>query len=145
MIPSIKITYTPNIKFSDLPEIATTDDAYSLAFESWDKGKIQFIEQFKIMLLNRDCKVLGIYEVSSGGFSNTYVDLKLIFIAALQSCASAIILFHNHPSGSLKVSNEDKMLTQKIIDAGKLLDIKILDHIILANEKYLSFEAENIL
>ena len=99
-------------------------------------------EQFKILLLNRANKVLGIYEVSTGGMSGTVADPKLIFATALKACASSIILSHNHPSGNLKPSNADLQLTQKVKEGGKLLDIEVYDHIILTTEGYYSFADE---
>ena len=68
-------------------------------------------------------------EISSGGFAGTLIDLKLVFGIALKRCASAIILCHNHPTGNLKPSGSDLILTMRLVEAGKLLDLAILDHI----------------
>ena len=97
------------------------------------------------MLLNRANKVIGIYEVSSGGMSGTVADPKLIFSAALKSCATSMVLSHNHPSGNLKPSNADLRLTSKIKAGGELLDIDVLDHIILTSEGYFSFADEGLI
>lgn len=113
--------------------------------ESWDTGKIEFVEQFKVLLLNRANRVLGIYEVSTGGVSGTVANPKLIFAAALKACASGIILSHNHPSGNLKPSAADLQLTRKIKQGGELLDIAVLDHIILTSESYYSLADEGLL
>ena len=75
----------------------------------------------------------------------TVADPKVIFVAALKSCSSSIILAHNHPSGNLKPSEADLQLTRKIKEAGKLLDIQVLDHLIISSEGYLSFADEGIL
>jgi DNA repair protein RadC len=91
------------------------------------------------MLLNRANKVLGIYELSTGGISGTVADIRLIFAASIKSNASSIVLAHNHPSSNTKPSDADLLLTHKIKEAGKLLDIKVIDHIIVAIESYYSF------
>jgi len=88
-------------------------------------------EQFKILLLNRGNKVVGIYELSTGGITGTVADPRLIFTAALKANAVALILAHNHPSSSLNPSNADISLTQKIKEGGKLLDINVIDHLII--------------
>ncbi|WP_317168263.1 JAB domain-containing protein [Pontibacter pamirensis] len=103
------------------------------------------MEQFKVMLLNRANKVLGIYETSTGGVAGTVADPKLIFVAALKACASSIVLCHNHPSGNLKPSAADLQLTKKIKQGGELLDIAVLDHIILTSESYYSLADEGLL
>src|SRR3990170_6054261 len=94
---------------------------------------LELQEEFKIMLLNRYNKVIGIFTVSSGGIAGTVADPKLIFGCALKAAASGIILAHNHPSGNLTASQADIDLTRKFKEAGKLLDIQVLDHIIITN------------
>lgn len=95
--------------------------------------------------MNRANRVLGIYEVSSGGMSGTIAHPKLIFSTALITCASGIILAHNHPSGNAKPSSHDLELTKKIKMGGKLLDIEVLDHIIMTAEGYFSFTDERLI
>ncbi len=99
----------------------------------------------KIIYLNRANKVLGIYAASSGGISGTLVDSRLIFAAAIRLGASALMLCHNHPSGNLKPSQNDKALTHKIKSAAAILDITLHDHIILSPEGFYSFADEGIL
>ena len=94
--------------------MSSSKDAYSILLDSWDDEKLEFVEQFKVLLLNRANRVLGIYEASTGGVSGTVADPKLVFAAALKSNATAIILAHNHPSGQLKPSDADLKLTQKL-------------------------------
>lgn len=107
--------------------------------------KIGFLEEFKIILLNRANKVLGICPISLGGISGTIADPKLIFATALKASASGIILAHNHPSGNLKPSQVDIQLTKKLVEAGKFLDLGILDHLIIGSEGYLSFADEGLI
>ncbi len=82
---------------------------------------------------------MGIYEVSTGGISGTVVDIKLVLSAALLSCASGIILVHNHPSGNLQPSAADKVATKKMKEAARLVDVEILDHLILTSDGFYSF------
>lgn len=96
-------------------------------------------EQFFVILLNRGNKVLKTVIISQGGVTGTVVDPKKIFKIAIENGATSIILGHNHPSGSTTPSSADINLTDKIVGAGKLLDINILDHIIIGADKYYSF------
>jgi DNA repair protein RadC len=102
-------------------------------------------EEFWIIYLNNSNKVLQTIQLSKGGITGTLVDVRLVFKNALQLGAVAVILGHNHPSGTLKPSNADKALTQKLKTAGESLDIKVLDHLIVTENSYFSFADENIL
>lgn len=99
-------------------------------------------EEFWILLLNRANHVIDKYQVSKGGVTGTVVDPKLIFKKAVECIASGIILCHNHPSGNKHPSDADISLTKKLRDAGLLLDIHVLDHLIIAGESYYSFADE---
>jgi DNA repair protein RadC len=103
------------------------------------------VEQFKVMLMNRANKVLGIFELSTGGVSGTVADPKIIFVAALKGGASGIIVAHNHPSGNLTASQSDIDLTRKLKEAGKFLEIQLLDHVIVTTEGYFSFADEGLI
>lgn len=144
-VAEIQLTYKSNVKPSLRPRINGSLDAYNVLLDSWDDNKLEFVEQFKVMLINRANKVLGIFEVSTGGITGTVADPKLIFAAAIKGAATGIILAHSHPSGNLTPSQADIDLTRKIKEAGKLLEIQVLDHIILTSEKYYSFADEGIL
>ena len=99
-------------------------------------------EEFWIILLNRANRVMGQKMISEGGVSGTVVDPKKIFKIALDYHACGIILGHNHPSGNIQPSESDRRITQRLHDAGKLLEISVLDHIILADNQYYSFSDE---
>lgn len=102
-------------------------------------------EEFWILLLNRANQVIRKVNISEGGFSGTVADPKKIFKLALENSASGIILCHNHPSGNLKPSDADLQLTRKLKEAGSHLDLPILDHLIIGDEKYLSFADDALL
>jgi DNA repair protein RadC len=102
-------------------------------------------EEFHVLLLNRSNTVIRKEFVSRGGVSGTVVDPKIVFKIALDHLASSIILCHNHPSGNLKPSDQDIVLTKKIKEAGKILEIPILDHLIITDSGYFSFADEGMM
>lgn len=102
-------------------------------------------ESFYILLLNRANKIIRDIQISEGGISGTVADPKKIYKLALDFNASSIILCHNHPSGNIKPSGDDIALTKKIKSAGDMIDISVLDHIILGDEKYFSFADESMM
>lgn len=99
-------------------------------------------EELWIALLNRSNKVINKIKISQGGTSETSADLRIILKAAVETLASGIILCHNHPSGNLTPSIQDDTLTRKLKSASALLDISLLDHIIIADNKYYSYADE---
>ena len=137
-VAEVEISYRPNYKPSERPQISTSQQAYEILIAHWSLGRIDFLEEFKIILLNRRNKVLGLAEISTGGVSGTLADPKVIFAIALKSGASGVILCHNHPSQELEPSKEDLALTQKLKQGGKLLDISILDHLIISKDSFYS-------
>jgi DNA repair protein RadC len=144
-VTEIQLTYKSKVKASLRPKITSSRDAYEVLNKYWDEGKIDFVEQFKVLLLNRANKVIGIYEVSSGTTVNTVADPKSVFVAALKANACGVIISHNHPSGNLTPSEADRKLTKDLKDAGKFLHIPVLDHIIMTRESYYSFADEGLL
>ncbi len=102
-------------------------------------------EEFWILLLNRANEVIRPVQVSLGGVSGTVVDVRLVFKHAVENLASALILAHNHPSGSLRPSASDKAITRQLSDAGKILSIQVLDHLIVSDRGYFSFADEGVL
>ena len=102
-------------------------------------------EEFWIIFLDNSNKINATHQISKGGFTGTLVDIRLVFKKALELSSTGLILCHNHPSGKLKPSESDKHLTHKINEAGKVMDIKILDHLVLTEKSYFSFADEGIL
>ena len=102
-------------------------------------------EEFWVLLLNRGNYVIRKERISLGGVSGTVVDPKIIFKNAIAHLASSIVLCHNHPSGNLNPSEADIKLTKKLKDAGMLLEIPVIDHVIVCNEGYYSFADEGII
>ncbi len=142
-LAEIEISYKPKYKASELPKVVTSGDAYDCLKDVFPG--LDYREYFYILCLNRNNKVLGYCQISSGGLSGTLADVRMIMQTALKSNACSIVLSHNHPSGNLIPSEADKDLTKKIREAGKLLDIPVLDHIILTSESYFSFADEGLM
>lgn len=144
-VAEIQLSYKSHVKPSERVKITCSRDAYNVLLQTWDDSKLEFVEQFKVILLNRANKVLGIFEVSTGSTTATVADPKIIFAAAIKANASGIIIAHNHPSGNLSPSQQDVDLTRKVKDGGKILEVQLLDHVIITTESYYSFADEGIL
>lgn len=123
-------------------KISSSQDAFN-AIYSYLSDSIY--EEFYIILLNRANEIIGVHRISEGGTSGTVVDPKKVFKLALVKQASSIILSHNHPSGNIQPSHQDKTITKKLKDSGKLMEIEVLDHIIVGNNRYLSFADEGLI
>ena len=123
-------------------KITTSKDAFDI-LQPQMADKIH--EEFFVLMLNRSNEVLHNYQVSSGGMAGTVVDPKKIFKAALDYRAANIVLCHNHPSGNSKPSPEDIKITKKVKDAGVMLEINVLDHIIIGGNNYFSFADEGMM
>ena len=145
-VNEITIRYSNDVNPQLQYKITDSKDAAELLFKHWNKDTIAALESFKIILLNNDNMVKGIYEISQGGITSTLVDLRILFAVILKSLTVAIVLAHNHPSGNLKASESDAKVTQKIKQAAKLFDVKVLDHIIITPQsEYYSFADNGLL
>lgn len=102
-------------------------------------------EEFWILLLNRSNRLIEVLRTSQGGISGTVTDIRMILKNAILHSASSMVLCHNHPSGNLKPSKADMEITKKMSEASKLMDIKVLDHLIMVDRNYFSFADEGLL
>jgi DNA repair protein RadC len=137
VIAEIQVSYNTNSRVKQ--KITSSGSAFEILKSSWNEGRLELQEEFKVLLLNRANDVLGIYNMSKGGVSGTVVDVRLLFAVALKCNASGIIITHNHPSGNLQPSEADKEITKKIKQASEIFDIKLIDHIIITHLGYFSF------
>jgi DNA repair protein RadC len=144
-ISEVQLIYKSKVKASDRKKITCSRDAHKIFMESWNPDTIEHIEEFKLLLMNRSNSVLGIMEISKGGISGTVADIRIIFQAAIKANACGIIISHSHPSGNLNPSESDTRLTQKVKDAGILIDVQLLDHLILTSDSYYSFADNGLL
>ena len=124
------------------PKISTSKDAFDQL-----KGDLMDLhhEEFWVLLLNRANRVIKKKRISEGGISGTVADPKIIYKLALEELASGIVVAHNHPSGNLTPSQSDIDLTKKLKEAGKFLEVQLVDHLIIAGQKYLSFADDGLL
>jgi len=138
-VAEIELSYVSEIPREKRLKIKSSRSAVEILRTLWNPNTFELQECFNILLLNNSNHIVGFYPHSRGGITGTLTDIRLIFIAALKCGAVGLILSHNHPSGTLKPSRSDIALTEKIKKAGRFLDIKILDHIILTKEGFYSF------
>lgn len=146
-IPEIKISvsFDKNFKKSEWYKITSSQSAYELFTNIFNKDTFHWNEEFILICLNQSNKVVGFYKISNGGMTGTVVDSRMIFTTALNCLATNIIIAHNHPSGNLNPSEADKAITKKIKAVGELMDIKLLDHLIVTDENYFSFADNGLL
>lgn len=143
-VSEIEITYKPAI--GSKPEVTSSSDAYLILKEYYPENQIALKEYFVVMYLNQANRVIGVQKLSIGGLTSAVADVRLLFGTALKVLATGVVISHNHPSGNLKPSLQDKNLTKQVNEAGKLLDIKLLDHIILTpDDQYISMADQGIL
>ena len=126
-------------------KITSSETAFNVIRQFWHDD-IEIYESFFVLLLNRANVTIGWAKISQGGITGTVADPKLILKYAVDSLASGIILAHNHPSGTLQVSPQDKDITEKIKQAVSYIDTNVIDHLILTpDNKFLSFADEGLL
>lgn len=144
-ISEVELVYRNKVKARYRPKVTSSKEAYRLFRQNWDDCKINLLEQFKILLMDRGNRCLGIADISQGGVTGTVVDPKIVFATALKARACAIILGHNHPSESLQPSQADIQLTKRLVQAGQCLDLHVLDHLIVTHDEYYSMADEGLL
>jgi len=127
--------------FSDLPTVQCAEDAYILLKDLQN----EMVEKFTVLFMDTRHRVLALVVMFSGGMTESVVDVRILIKTALDIGATTFLIAHNHPSGDPRPSAEDRALTTKIQQAAKLFDIRLLDHIIVGHEGYLSFADEGIL
>jgi DNA repair protein RadC len=135
--PQIKVKVS--VTKGDKVTITSPEKMVEVMRSIFDADTILWTEEVIMVCLNRANDVVGYYKISSGGFSGSVVDPRVVMTIALQNASSSIILAHNHPSGNLKPSEGDKAITEKIKNACAFFDMKLLDHLIITDESYFSF------
>src|SRR6056297_744150 len=129
-------------KASETFKITSPQDVSALVMEDMRYYKKEY---FKIILLDTKNKVIDIMTISIGSLNSSIVHPREVFLEAVKKSSASIVLLHNHPSGEVQPSREDINITQRLIKAGEIMGIKVLDHIIIGDGKYLSFKEENII
>ena len=141
-VSEIEISYTPQYLAFNKPKITSSMDIYEILKELFDASALTIKEECIALFLNRNNRIIGSYKVSSGGITSTVVDIRLILSIALKSLSCGLIIAHTHPSGNLKPSKADIELTHNLREAAKLMEIKLLDHLIISVDGYYSFADE---
>jgi len=125
-------------------KVRSSQDINDFFHRVWEG--VDVYESFMVVFLNRANNTIGWYKASQGGITGTVVDVRLIFHKALECLATSMIICHNHPSGNLRPSDADRSMTEKVKQAGAIMDIAILDHVIITPEDgYYSFADEGML
>ncbi len=139
-IPKINLKVTASkVEPENLYKISSSKDAFDCFNEVFNLNTMLFFEEMHVLCLSQANEVIGNYQISKGGRSGTLCDLKILFAIALKMCAVSIVLAHNHPSGQLRASEADNKLTEQIKQAGKILTINLVDHLIIHQGKYYSY------
>ncbi|MBS1511093.1 MAG: JAB domain-containing protein [Bacteroidetes bacterium] len=144
-VAEIQVRYSTLIKPSLRPRAISSLDVYQIFLEYWDKDKIELVEQCNLMLIDKGRGVLGICTISSGSVSSTIIDMRMVFGVALKANAVEVAIAHNHCSGRLIPSKEDQAVTYKLREAGRILDIPLIDHMIVSPDGYYSFAEQGII
>jgi DNA repair protein RadC len=142
-MPEITLKYkTGNYKKT---KISTSLDAFQVLLQLYDDDTVDYKETAYALFLNKANNTIGWMKISEGGTSATIIDQKIIFATALKCNASGIILSHNHPSGQLIASDEDRKMTDRIVSIGFILGIEVLDHVIVCRSGYYSMSDEGLM
>ena len=139
-VGEVELSYKP--QFKSLHQVTCSEDAYKYLLPTYKEGTICYKEYFKVLFLNQSNQVLGYTLISEGGITETCADVRVILQAALLTISVAIILAHNHPSGSIKPSRQDMEITKQVKEAARLMRITVTDHLILTDTGYYSFADE---
>ena len=142
IIAEVQITYSSKVKACDRFRVTGSKDADKAFRSIWPS--YEHIEFIYMLMLNRQNQVLGCHQISKGGMTGTVVDVRVVFQVALKSCATSILVAHNHPSGNLDPSDADKKITRQLKEAGALLEIPLIDHLILTEGGFFSFADEGL-
>lgn len=141
-VSEVELIYKKKESTANAKKIDTSKVAFDILISLWDKNKIDYVEHFYALYLNRGNKVIGSILLSTGGCVGTVVDVKVLIQGAILSNAQAIVIAHNHPSGSLIPSDSDLDITSRIKTACNYFEISLLDHLIIADNDYYSFKDE---
>ena len=143
IIAEVQISYSSHVKAKDRMKVTGSKDAADAFRAIWPA--YDHIEFSYMLMMNRQNQILGYHQLSKGGMTGAVIDVRVIFQVALKACATSLIIAHNHPSGNLDTSDADRKVTRQIKEAGLILDIPLLDHLILTNDSFLSMADEGLL
>ena len=126
-------------------KIKSSKDSFDVMRLFFDQDTLELTESVIALFLNRSNNTIGWIKISQGGISGTVIDIRLVLATALKCAASGIIMAHNHPSGNKQPSHNDITITNKLKDAGNIMDIRLLDHLIITESEYYSMADEGLI
>lgn len=141
-VAEVELSYKNRVPYNERKKVQSSVDAYNLLVNNHDDDTIDYKETFKVLYLNQASQVVGCFTLSQGGITATCVDVRNVMQGALLTNAVAMILAHNHPSGNTRPSRDDDKITNQLVKAGELLNIRVIDHIIFTREGFYSFNDE---
>lgn len=142
IVGEVSLAYTRKHITIPFSKITSPNDAHTAFRQMFDLNSIEHKESVYAMYLDRANTILGYALISTGGVAQSVIDAKIVFQYALKLNASAVILAHNHPSGNLEPSAADKRITAKLKEAGEVLDIQLLDHLVITAHSYVHLNSE---
>src|SRR5690606_27851822 len=137
-ISEIKVEFVPKFKLSERPQVHSSIDAYKVFMQVWDKSLMDFLEEFKVILLDSKNRVLGMADIDVMGKDSVPMYMKAMFSIALKASASKIVLAHNRPSERLYLDPKDRTVMDKVMEIGRFLGIELFDYLIVTSDDYLS-------
>lgn len=140
----LTLVYERNTPYSEMKKASCSQDSYNV-LKPLFSDVLDLKERAVVLCLNQANKIIGSSVLSEGGLNSTVMDVRTIMQSALLSNASGVIIAHNHPSGNLKPSESDIRITKKVKEAGALMDITLLDHLIVTSEGYYSFADKGLI
>lgn len=144
-VPELNVTYSRVSAREFKGLISSAEDVAGFLRSTFGADEIELQEQFVVLYLNQQNGIIGYYRHSKGAINATVADKRIVLGAALKCAAVGMVVAHNHPSGNLTPSKADEKLTQELRDAAKLMDIRLLDHLIITRRGHLSFAEEGLL
>ncbi|RYZ30757.1 MAG: hypothetical protein EOO10_01695 [Chitinophagaceae bacterium] len=144
-IPELQVSYNRSSGKFLSGVISSSSDVASFIRTSIGLNEVELQEQFIVLYLSQANNVIGYYKHSKGAINATVADIRIILGTALKCACIAMIVAHNHPSGNLKPSRADEQITQRLKESGALMDIKLLDHLIITKDSFLSFADQGLL
>ena len=145
LLQEFKLSYVRHGDVSSQPVLTNSVLSADLIRSLYPADTLEMQEHFICVYMNQENRLIGWHHLSTGGVTGTVADPRLIFSVGVQCGATGVILSHNHPSGNIKPSQADKLITQKIKNAGEMIDIKVLDHIIITATDHYSFADEGLI
>ena len=145
ILSEIELRYNPSVPVDKRPHISCAEDAHKQLLILLNQTQLGIREECVVLYLNRHNRVMGGYKLSSGGMTGTVMDIRIILGIALKCLALGIIVAHTHPSGELSPSKRDLELTGRLNEAARLMDLRLVDHLIITISGYLSFAEEGLI